>query len=103
MLYKANTPTHTHSDVYGSGKGLCEILWEPSFVYSNTSSSDPDRKCMTISWSMDQPSPNQVALNNIFGDAVNTVKPATCSGGRGASVWSALVTFVTVAVATLLL
>lgn len=41
---------------------------------------------MTVSWDTDQPNPNNIALRNIFGDAVDTVKPATC-GARGLSVW----------------
>ena len=70
--------THTHSDVYTDGRGICETLWGASFIYSNYSQDDSDRECMTFWWPQNQTNPNIVAINNLFGDLVNTTQPAPC-------------------------
>ncbi len=98
----SSLPCTSYRDRYGSGEGLCNTLWGPSFNYINVSSNDPDRQCMTVTWDVDQPNPNNVALRNIFGNAVDTVEPATC-GGQGLSVWSALVNLVIALALTIVL
>ena len=57
------------SDVYGSGRGICETLWGSSFIYSNQTSSYPDdeRECLVPYFDEKGTNPNTVVISNMFG------------------------------------
>lgn len=65
--------------MYGNGRGLCETLWGQSFIYSNDSQTEPDRQCMSLYWPENETNPNLVAIENLFGNQVDTVTPAPCA------------------------
>ena len=64
-----STVLPSSSDVYGSGRGICERLWGDSFIYTDDSQDDPERQCMTLWWPEGEPNPNTLAITNIFEDA----------------------------------
>ena len=68
-----NSTCSTFRELYTDGRGLCETLWGNSFLYSNDSATDPNRRCLVPSFPAGQTNPNDEVVMRLLGGCCQDV------------------------------